>query len=203
MGPISTLPSVTSWTLSGRVHPVAHWAPPLSQSQCLRGLLQADVPWPECRPPHTRAGPGGNRLRGLVAGPGGKVRAGRGAGKSRDRCCPLAGSNPLMLGGQREDPNVARQHQGPPGRASSPRRLSPTSVSPEWVLTASLLASCSPRPASGFDPGSFQITAPVLGLGAHEMLCALFKKRVSVSCRRRALLYAGHQRKPHQPSESV
>ena len=122
MGPISTLPSVTSWTLSGRVHPVAHWAPPLSQSQCLRGLLQADMPWPECRPPHTRAGPGGNRLRGLVAGPGGKVRAGRGAGKSRDRCCPLAGSNPLMLGGQREDPNGARQHQGPPGRASSRRR---------------------------------------------------------------------------------
>lgn len=70
---------------------------------------------------------------GLVAGPGGKVRAGRGAGKSQDRCCPLAGSNPLMLGGQREDPNGARQHQGPPGGPSSPRgshqRLCPQSES--------------------------------------------------------------------------
>ena len=37
----------------------------------------------------------------------------------------------------------------------------------------------SPRSASGSDPGSFQITASALGLGACEILCAPFKNGIS------------------------
>ena len=45
----------------------------------------------------------------------------------------------------------------------------------------------SPRSA---DPGSVQITVPVLGLGVCEILCAHFKSRVSVSYSLLALLYS-------------
>ena len=39
----------------------------------------------------------------------------------------------------------------------------------------------SPKSAGGSDPGSFQITASVLGLGAAEILCAPFKSGGSIS----------------------
>ena len=39
----------------------------------------------------------------------------------------------------------------------------------------------SPISASGSDPGSFQLTAPALGLRAREILCVPLKSRVSVS----------------------
>lgn len=63
-------------------------APLLSQGQRLRGLLQVDTPWPECRQPPAGAGLGGNRLWGLVA-----LRAGgwpwwEGQGWQRSRGVP-------------------------------------------------------------------------------------------------------------------
>ena len=48
----------------------------------------------------------------------------------------------------------------------------------------------SPRSVSGYDPGSFQITASVLGLRMCEVLSAPFKSRVSVSYNPMALPYA-------------
>ena len=48
----------------------------------------------------------------------------------------------------------------------------------------------SPRSASRSDPGSFQITASLLRLGAYEILYLPFKNRVSVSYSPLALLYA-------------
>ena len=182
--------------------------PSLGGSQRLRGLLRADTPGltAGCHPP---GGLGGDWLWGLAA-----LRAGgrpwwegqgwRRSGGVPGQVLPTGRQQSLTLVGQREDPDGARQHQVPCGGVSSPRQLLPTSVSPEQVLAASCLARCSPRPASGFNPGSFQITASVLGLRARDMLCASFQKRVSVSYRHQALLYAGYQPKPHRlPSESA
>lgn len=205
-GPISTLPSVTSRTCSGRV-PVAPWAPRWVRANACGGSCRRTRPGLTAGH-HPPGGRDGDRLRGLAAlRAGGRPRwEGQGwqrSGGVPGQVLPTGRQQSLMLVGQREDPDGACQHHGPCGGASSPRQLLPTPVSPERVLAASCLAQCSPRPASGFDPGSFQITASVLGLRAREMLCASFQKRVSVSYRHRALLYAGYQPKPHQPSESV
>ena len=198
---MSTLPSVTSRTCSGRA-PVAPSAPRWVRAKACGGSCRRTPPGLTAGR-HPPGGLGGDWLRGLAA-----LRAGgrpwwEGQGWQRSggvpgQVLPRGRQQSLMLVGQREDPDGARQLQGPCGGVSSPRQLLPTSVSPERVFAASCLARCSPRPASGFDPGSFQITASVLGLREREMLYASFQKRVSVSYRHQALLYAGYQPKPHR-----
>ena len=62
---------------------------------------------------------------------------------------------------------------------------------PKWLPPASVSSGKSPLPPAslrGFprsarrsDPGSFQTMAPVLGLGACEILCVIVKSRVSIA----------------------
>lgn len=133
MGPISRLPSVTSWTRSGRAHPVAYWAPPLSQSQCLRGLLQADMPWPEFRP-------GGNRLRGLVV-----LRAGgrpwrEAQGWKRSREVP----GQVLPAGRQQSPDARRPEGGSQWGSPAPG-ASWRSKLPKTALTNVCVPRVSPR----------------------------------------------------------
>ena len=76
------------------------------------------------------------------------------------------------------------------GRSSS--QVAATSVCNPRVSSRCHPASLggSPRSAGGSDPGSFQITASVLGPRACKMLCAPFKSGVSISHSPLALLKA-------------
>lgn len=57
----------------------------------------------------------------------------------------------------------------------------PQCLCPQGVVTGTSCLSGRPRSASRFDPGFFQITALVLGIGAFEILCVSFKIVVSIS----------------------
>ena len=80
----------------------------------------------------------------------------------------------------RRIPKWPCQHQCPHGRTSSPKWLLPVSMFPGWVPVASVSSGDSPRSAGVSDPGSFQITASVLGFGACEILCVPFNSGVSI-----------------------
>ena len=84
--------------------------------------------------------------------------------------------------------NSAWKLQSPLGRISFSKWLLPMSVSPGWAPIASVSLGSSPRSEGVSDPKFFQLRASSLSIRVCEILCVLFKSRVSISHSSLALL---------------
>ena len=94
---------------------------------------------------------------------------------------PQEGPDPLPIISYREDSKTVLTSMCPCGGMSSPKWLPPASILQGESLMLPTSPEGSPRSASGSDPGSFQITASVLGLRVCEILCVPCKNGISVS----------------------
>ena len=98
-------------------------------------------------------------------------------GSPQDNSLKMRGFSHGLVGGLQ---NGACQHQCSGGRRSSPKWPLPVSTSQKESQLPPASPEGSPRSTIGSDPGTFQITASALGLGACEILQVPFKSRVSL-----------------------